>query len=90
LQEAHLLVEMGVDPGCRGVVRMGMLMACLGELGEEQSAKALGTASRMSWLVIDSSGLWLMPAFSPRMNSIACGIASCSFIASCPAPLGRR
>ena len=37
-----------------------------------------------------SSGLWLMPAFKPRMKSIACGITSCNFIASCPAPLGMR
>ena len=44
----------------------------------------------MSSLVLDSSGLWLMPAFSPRTKSIACGINSCSFIASWPAPLGMR
>ena len=44
----------------------------------------------MSSAVLDSSGLWLMPAFSPRTNSIACGITSCSFIASWPAPLGMR
>ena len=44
----------------------------------------------MSSLVDDSSGLWLMPAFSPRTKSIACGITSCSFIASWPAPLGMR
>ncbi len=31
-----------------------------------------------------------MPAFTPRTNSIACGITSCSFIASWPAPLGMR
>ena len=31
-----------------------------------------------------------MPAFSPRTNSIACGITSASFIASWPAPLGMR
>ena len=31
-----------------------------------------------------------MPEFSPRTNSIACGIASPSFIASWPAPLGMR
>ena len=37
-----------------------------------------------------SSGLWLMPELPPRRNSIACGITSCSFIASCPAPLGMR
>ena len=37
-----------------------------------------------------SSGLWLMPELPPRRNSIAWGIASCSFIASCPAPLGMR
>ena len=37
-----------------------------------------------------SNGLWLMPALPPRTNSIACGIASCSFIASWPAPLGMR
>jgi len=48
------------------------------------------TASSMSWLWVDSSGLWLMPAFSPRVNSIACGSSSCSFIASWPAPLGMR
>ena len=36
-----------------------------------------------------SSGLWLMPAFCPRTNNMAWGMTSCSFIASCPAPLGR-
>jgi hypothetical protein len=44
----------------------------------------------MSSLVVDSRGLWLMPEFCPRTNSIACGITSCSFIASWPAPLGMR
>mgnify|MGYP000019310428 CR=1 FL=1 len=46
-------------------------------------------ASCMSSLVVLSNGLWLMPAFWPRTNNMACGITSCSFIASWPAPLGR-
>ena len=37
-----------------------------------------------------SSGLWLMPELPPRMKSMACGINSCSFMASWPAPLGMR
>ena len=40
--------------------------------------------------VIVSSGLWLMPLLPPRTNSIACGITSCIFIASWPAPLVMR
>ena len=46
------------------------------------------THRSMSWLEVDSSGLWLMPPFSPRTKSMACGISSCSFIESWPAPLG--
>ena len=41
----------------------------------------------MSSFVLDSSGLWLMPELMPRTKSMACGITSCSFIASWPAPL---
>ncbi len=44
----------------------------------------------MSSLVVDSSGLWLMPEFKPRTNSMAWGMISWSFMASCPAPLGMR
>ena len=44
----------------------------------------------MSSLVVASSGLWLMPLLRPRTNSMACGITSCSFMASWPAPLGMR
>ena len=44
----------------------------------------------MSSLVVLSSGLWLMPELLPRTNSMACGMTSCSFIASWPAPLGMR
>lgn len=39
---------------------------------------------------VDSSGLWLMPAFSPRTKSMAWGSNWCIFIASWPAPLGIR
>ena len=44
----------------------------------------------MSSAVELSSGLWLMPAFRPRTNSMAWGMISCSFMASWPAPLGMR
>ena len=44
----------------------------------------------MSSLVVDSSGLWLIPEFWPRTNSMAWGITSNSFMASWPAPLGMQ
>jgi hypothetical protein len=92
LQEAHLLVEVGVDPGVQGVVGWRVIM----RLGRGSVARVLEqvlkarTYRSVSSLVMDSSGLWLMPAFAPRMKSMACGITSCSFMASWPAPLGMR
>ena len=82
LQKLDLLVEVGVDPGVELLIGVG---------GEGHVGSALSWFKRwvkasmvscMSSQVVDSSGLWLMPAFSPRTNSMACGMISWSFIAS--------
>src|SRR5690606_25234742 len=88
LQEADFLVEVGVDPG----VEPGVLVVChAGSFARSSSSRMKAcTASSMSSLVVDSRGLWLMPPCCPRTNSMACGITSCSFMASWPAPLGMR
>ncbi|KAG0746650.1 hypothetical protein G6F24_015680 [Rhizopus arrhizus] len=89
LQEADFLVKVGINPGVQAVV--------VGHFESEESLARSSSrrcmanaASWMSSLVVDSRGLWLMPAFWPRTNSMACGMTSCSFIASWPAPLGMR
>jgi hypothetical protein len=66
LQKAHFLVKVLVDPGVQGSVRG----RCGGGHGWDSSAswcstwEKASTASCMSLLVVDSSGLWLMPEFS--------------------------
>ena len=90
LQEADLVVEVRVDPGveARVVVVVRAHADPLSAARPSRSCRNASTASCMSSAVLDSSGLWLMPAFSPRTNSIACGITSPIFMASWPAPLG--
>ena len=44
----------------------------------------------MSWLVVDSSGLWLMPAFWPRTNSNGLRHHLVQFHGVVPGPLGMR
>src|SRR6185369_8380092 len=86
LQEAHFLVEMRVDP----FVQLFVVGHFVSPARSSSSCWKASTASWMSSLVVLSSGLWLIPEFWPRTNSIACGMTSCSFIASWPAPLGMR
>ena len=69
LQKANLVVEVRVNPGIqRGVVHFCSAANC------SSSCSKARTHSSVSSAVMDSSGLWLMPEFMPRMNSIACGI----------------
>jgi hypothetical protein len=86
LQEAHLLVEVGVDPGVER-----SWSSCQVSLASCSSRWRKACTAQLDVVaVVLSSGLWLMPEFWPRTNSMACGITSCSFIASWPAPLGMR
>ena len=88
LQEAHLLVEVRVDPGVERRRSRSWWSFARARLVEEQLEGFDGQLRVVAGDV--SSGLWLMPLLPPRTNSIACGITSCSFIASWPAPLGMR
>ena len=69
LQKAHFLVEVGVDPGVEFLVG-GLAHGCSVASWSSRCWKAR-THSSVSSLVIASSGLWLMPAFRPRWNSMA-------------------
>src|SRR4026209_2747603 len=83
LQVARLLFEMFVDPVVEAIVDLRVGGHAVDSWGN-RCWKAR-TDSSVSLLVMASSGLWLMPALRPRWNSMACGITSCSFIASWPA-----
>ena len=99
LQKLHLLVKVLVNPciqrGVGGLAVLGhscclLLLVVYLALNCVSNRLNASTASCMSSLVVDSSGLWLMPLFRPRVNNMAWGMISCSFMASWPAPLGMR
>ena len=82
LQKAHLLVKVGVDPGVKLLVGVHERWFAAGLESWSSRCRKASTASCISSLVLDSSGLWLMPELRPRTNSMACGMISCSFMAS--------
>ena len=63
LQEVHFLVEVGVDPGVEFGRSRSWSVGFVRRRGCRAGAGRPRTASCMSSLVIDSSGLWLMPEF---------------------------
>jgi hypothetical protein len=89
LQEAHLLVEVGVDPGVESVFAgAARVIGFCGELFEQVLEGR--THSSVSSLVMRFQRVVADAGVPPRTKSMACGITSCSFIASWPAPLGMR